>query len=127
MNRQYEFDLQVTDKENNPLQDATITVIDKDGAQVFSAATDENGAIAIQNITRGYYQYSTGNTLQDLSPHTLNISKMGYQSYVKTFVLFEKTKWAVKLAKAQPVLLDCGQLVVNLKPADSENNLALPL
>jgi len=43
--RQYEFDLQVLDKNNNPISGATVTLKDKDGNQVFSIPTDTNGEL----------------------------------------------------------------------------------
>jgi hypothetical protein len=125
--RQYTFDLAVTDKDNNPLQNATVALTDKDGNQVFSVNTDANGAIATQTVTRGTYQSSTGSTLQDSSPHTLTIKKNGYQTYTKRLVLTEKTKWALKLAKTQPVLLDVGNPVLNLEATNPENKLVLHL
>ncbi|MCW4017997.1 MAG: carboxypeptidase-like regulatory domain-containing protein [Candidatus Bathyarchaeota archaeon] len=129
INRQYEFDLCVTDKNNTPIESATVEIFDKDGNLVFSAVTDENGNIPTQTITRGYYQQSTGNTLQDLAPHVLTICKMGYQTYVKKFVPYEKTRWAVKVTRAQVVLFDSGsgRLVLNLRSAKPENNLVLSL
>jgi hypothetical protein len=123
--RQYEFDLTATDKEGNPLEAAAVTLADKDGAVVFTATTGANGAIATQTVSRGYYQQSTGNALQEYSPHTLTIAKAGYQTYVKKFVLAEKTRWTVKLAKAQTILLDCGGLVLNLAAAEPENKHVL--
>lgn len=125
--RQYEFDLAVTDAAGNPVQDATVSLKDKNGAQIFSATTDVNGRIATQTVTRGYYQQSTGDTLQDSSPHTLKIEKAGYQNYAKKFTLQEKTKWEIKLAKAQAILLDGGKPVVNLRASDPENKHVLQL
>jgi hypothetical protein len=125
--RQYEFDLTVTDKDNNPLSSASATLKDKDGNTVFSVTTDANGNIATQTISRGYYDQAHGDTLQEYSPHTLTVSKAGYQTYVKKFVLAEKTKWAIKLAKAVPVLSGLGQPILNLKATDPENAVVLPL
>ncbi len=125
--RQYEFDLTVTDKTNTPLQGATVTLTDKNGTQAFSAMTNANGAIATQTITRGYYQQSTGDTLHDQAPHTLTVAKAGYQTYIKKFVITEKTRWAIKLATTQTVLLASGKLSLNLKPTDPENKIVLYL
>ena len=119
--RQYEFDLTVTDKDNNPISNATVTLKDKDGNTVFSATTDVNGLIATQTVSRGYYNQANGNTLQEYSPHTLTITKNGYQTYVKKFILSAKTVWEIKLAKAVGVFLSFGQPVINLKGAEPEN------
>jgi hypothetical protein len=119
--RQYEFDIAITDKENNPLLGASVELKDKDSNAVFSVTMDANGAIATQTVSRGFYQQSTGSTLQEYSPHTLTVTKAGYQNYVKKHTFAEKTKWAIKLARAQMVLLDVGKPVLNLGASDPEN------
>lgn len=119
--RQYSFDLKVTDKDNNAINGATVTLTDKDGNQVFSITTDANGSIAKQTVSRGHYNQANGNTLQDYGPHTLAIMKAGYQTYTKKFVLTGKTVWEIKLAKTGSVLLSLGQPVLNLKASDPEN------
>ncbi len=125
--RKYAMDLTVTDKDNNPLSEATVTLKDKTDAQIFSVTTDANGNIVQQTVSRGYYYKDTGNTLQDSSPHILTIQKSGYQNYTKKFIITEKTKWEIKLTKAQPILLDCGKAVINLKPSNPENTLVLSI
>jgi len=125
--RQYEFDLTVTDKENNPISGATITLKDKDGNRVFSVITNGNGEIATQTVSRGWYEQATGSTLNDLSPHTLIIEKAGYQTYEKKFILESKTKWEIKLAKAVGVFLSFGEPVINLKKTDPENKNVMAL
>lgn len=123
--RQYEFDLTVTDATGAPINGATVTLKDKNGNTIFSLTTDANGQIATQTVSRGYYDQAHGDTLQDYSPHTLTITKAGCQTYVKQFTLTEKTKWEIKLAKAQAILLSAGNPIVNLNPANPENNNVL--
>ncbi len=125
--RQHTFNLTVTDKENMPLPEAAVTLTDKDGAEVFSAVTNENGAIPTQTVTRGFYQQTTGNTLQDQSPHTLTAKKNGYQTYTKKFTLTEKTKWAIKLSKARQIRFGQGTLVVDTQPSNPESFFVLSL
>ncbi len=125
--RQYEFDLTVTDQAGAAIQNAAVTLKDKNGNTVFSVATDAAGAIATQTVTRGYYDQAHGDALQDSSPHTLAITKAGFQTYVKKFTLTEKTKWELKLAHAVPVFSGLGQPILNLKPAEPENTVVLPL
>lgn len=124
--RKYEFDLTVTDKDNSPVQGATVKLADKNG-EVFSLTTDADGKIATQTVSRGYYQQSTGNTLQEYGPHTLTVSKQGWQTFIKKFVLPEKTKWEIKLARAQLVFLDAGKPALNLNASDPENRHILSL
>jgi hypothetical protein len=125
--RQYTFDLTVTDKNGTTISGATVTLKDNTGATVFTVTTDANGKIATQTVTRGYYDQAHGNTLQDSSPHTLIITKAGGQKYVKTFALAEKTKWEIKLARAQTILNGLGQPIVDLNAIDPENVVVLPL
>lgn len=125
--RQYTFDLTVTDKDNNPLNNAAITLKDKNGTVVSSVSTNESGQITTQTVTRGYYAQPTGNVLQDYGPHTLTITKAGYQTYQKTLILGDKVTWEIKLAKAQAILLNSGSPIVNLSPTDSENKMVLAL
>jgi hypothetical protein len=117
--RQYEFDLTVTDREGNPLQGATVTLTDKNGTAVFTATTDANGAIQTQTGTKGYYDQAHGDTLQENSPHTLNVTRAGYLRYVKKFRLTQKTRWEIKLYRVPPVLLDFGLPALPLFPSES--------
>jgi hypothetical protein len=125
--RQYEFDLNVTDKDGNSISGATVTLKDKNGTVVFSVSTAADGTIATQTISRGYYDQAHGNTLQEYSPHTLTITKTGYQTYSKKFALSAKTNWDVKLAKWSQILLDNGKPVLNIVPTNPENKLILTL
>ena len=118
--RRNEIDLKVTGKDNNAINGATATVKDKDGNTIFSVSTNGSGDIATQTVTRGYHDQAHGNTLQDYGPHTLTVSKAGYQTYVK-FVLGAKTAWEIKLARANTVLFNQGAPVLNVKPLDPEN------
>jgi hypothetical protein len=93
------MDIKVTDKDNTPLQSATVALIDKNGTSIFSVTTDANGNIAQQTVTRGTYDYSHDQTLQDLSPHTLTIYKQGYRYYKKIFTLDVQKVWEIKLDK----------------------------
>lgn len=95
--RKYEFDLKVTDKNNTPIQTATVKIWDKDSNLVVDTTTDANGVIATQTITRGYYNQANGNTLQEASPHLIKIEKAGYPTYEADFTLEEKTDWLIAL------------------------------
>jgi hypothetical protein len=125
--RQYTFDLKVTNKDNNNISGATVTLKNKYGDSIFIVSTAADGTIATQTVTRGYYNKANGSDLIDESPHTLTITKAGYQTYVKKFILSSKTAWEIKLAKAQQVLLNSGRPVLNLKPSDPENKSVVVL
>jgi hypothetical protein len=125
--RQYTFDLKVTDKDNNNISGATVTLKNKYGDSIFIVSTAADGTIATQTVTRGYYNKANGSDLIDESPHTLTITKAGYQTYVKKFTLTAKITWEIKIAKAQQVLLNSGRPVLNLKPSDPENKSVVVL
>lgn len=50
---------------------------DTNGTEAFNEVTDGSGVLAEQIVTEGYFEDATGNTLQDLKPHTLRIRKYG--------------------------------------------------
>jgi hypothetical protein len=95
--RQYTFDLKVTDKDQNAISGATVTVKDKDGNTVFSVTSNASGDIATQTVSRGYYDQTHGDTLQEYSPHTLTITKEGYQTYTGNLTLSQKTNRTIAL------------------------------
>ena len=95
--RQYEFDLKVIDKDNAAINAATVKVWDKDSNLIVDTTTNASGVIATQTITRGYYNYANGNTLQESSPHLIKIEKAGYTTYEADFTLEDKTDWTIAL------------------------------
>lgn len=94
--RQYTFNLKVTDKDNNNINNATVTLWDKNDNQIFSVTTS-SGVITEQTVSYGYYNEPNGGAIQLYSPHTLQISKAGYQTYKKKFALDEKIDWRIAL------------------------------
>ena len=95
--RQYEFDLKAIDKDNIPIQTATVKIWDKDSNLIIDTTTNASGDIATQTITRGYYNQPNGSTLQEASPHLIKIEKAGYTTYEADFTLEEKTGWLIAL------------------------------
>lgn len=91
--RQYTFNFQVTDYSGTPIENATVTLKDKDSNEIFSLSTDANGDIAEQTVSKGYYDQAHGNTLQDYGPHTLTVTKAGYIPRTRVFDLTEKVDW----------------------------------
>jgi hypothetical protein len=104
--RQYEFDLTTEPS-------AQVTLKDNAANTVFSVASNAvTGAIATQVVSRGYYQRSTGNTLQDYGPFTLTITKAGKMPYTQTgIVLTEKTKLQIELRDQLTGTADIGDVV----------------
>ena len=94
--RQNTFNLKVTDKDGNNINGASVKIWDKDDTLIVDTTTAA-GVIAEQTITRGYYNQANGNTLQDKSPHKIEIKKAGYQTYTKKFTLYKKIDWTIRL------------------------------
>jgi hypothetical protein len=117
--RQYSFNVNLKDKNGAAISGATVTLKDKNGTQIFSVTTDANGNIAVQTVSRDCYDGTHGDT--PYSPHTLTISKAGYQTYASILTLTAAINLFIKLAKTGSVLLSLGQPVLNLKASDPEN------
>ena len=83
--RQYTIDIHVTDKDNDNLANATVTLKDKDGNTVFSVLTGAEGMITQQTVSRSYYDQPHGDVLQDYSPHTLTIDRSTWFRTYHTF------------------------------------------
>ena len=97
----YTLDIKVTDKNNNDIDGALVTLTNKDG-EVFSVETS-SGVIAEQTVSRGYYNYVNGNTRQGYSPFTLTIKKTGYQTYSSVIDLTKKIDWTIRLKNKREV------------------------
>lgn len=95
--RQYELDLKVIDKDNVAINAATVKVWDKDSNLIVDTTTNASGVIATQTITRGYYDFTNGDTLQEASPHLIKITKAGYTMYEADFTLGDKIDWLIAL------------------------------
>lgn len=95
--RKYELDLKVIDKDNTPINAATVKVWDKDSNLIVDTTTNASGVIVTQAITRGYYNQANGNTLQEASPHLIKIEKAGYTTYEADFTLDDKKDWLIAL------------------------------
>jgi len=106
--RQYTFNLKVIDKENNSILGASVKVWDKDNNLLFSESTDENGIITEQILTYKKYEKDVENCVDPgcsetivttYSPHIIEISKAGYQTYKKKFTLDKEIDWTIGLKK----------------------------
>jgi hypothetical protein len=103
--RKYEFDLKVIDKDNVAINGATVKVWDKDSNLIVDTTTNASGVITTQTITRGYYNQTNGDTLQEASPHLIKIEKAGYTTYEADFTLGDKIDWLIALQAAGGGLL----------------------
>ena len=92
----YTFNLKVTDKEGNAIEGAEVIIHDKDGSVVFDDFTDGNGEITTE-ITYAEFSESKGRVLK--SPHTLTVSKDGYEEYTTVFTANGTNIWSIALTE----------------------------
>ena len=115
---QQSFNLKVIDKDGNPIENATVTLKNKDGAEVFSVTTNASGVIPEQLVTRTYFEmdgtYSATKT--DYNPFTLTISHSDYSTKEFNFTLDKKIDWTIALEDRR---------ITNVYETDNTSYLAL--
>jgi len=81
--RQYSFNVRVQDEKDNPIIGAQVILKDNNGNIVYSETTDELGRTPVQVLNWGYYTLDGNNNCVEYSstPHTLVVTKQGYQKY----------------------------------------------
>ena len=114
VNRQYSFNLLVKDSVGDPLDDVTVTLIDKDDNVDFSVSTGGGGTIVEQIVTRGYYDVANDDVLQEYGPHKLTLTKAGYRPLtIEAIVLGDPVDWTLELLKWDETLtLQQGSMLV---------------
>jgi len=130
--QEYTLDLKIQDRAGNPISGVNIIIKDSSGTQVYSGTTDDGGNIPQQNLThRGYFNetYSTGGlktyVMSDATlktPHTVTISKKGYQTKTVKYTMDRRREEVEVLEPAIDVLTPMGERIYkNLKPEDGQN------
>ena len=107
--REYTLDLKVINENGDTISGATVKIWDKNDNLVVDTTT-ANGIIPTQTLVHSDYQHTPGGGNYDYTqtmhtPHTLQISKAGYQTYKKKFTLDEKIDWRIRLRKITEVNL----------------------
>lgn len=100
--RQYEFDLNVTDNNKNPLQSANVTVkhYGQSEAQDFTVLTGANGSFATKTLTMGFYNQTGGDTIYDYNDYNITVTATGYRTYSKNFTLNDQIDWTIAMLPA---------------------------
>lgn len=105
----YSYDLQVLDKDNNPIPNTTINLISYNNATNLTLITNATGQISIQELTEKIFKFPEGATGlhhnyqapyfdEDMyTPYTLTISKTDYETYTSKFNLTKKTDFKITL------------------------------
>lgn len=94
----YSFDLKVIDKDENPINTATVKMWDKDSNLVVDTTTNVSGVITTQELNYGRWALVGAVTVLTLqTPHLIRIEKAGYTTYEADFTLEEKIDWTIAL------------------------------
>jgi len=122
----YFLNLTIVNNDGNPVNGAIVSVKDLDGNNVDSSpfTTDNDGNIPTLTLTHfsatnisniGYvYTYAT--------PHTITISKKGYQTKTVKYTMDRRREEVEVLEPAIDVLTPMGERIYkNLKPEDGQN------
>jgi len=119
--RQYEFDLKVMDKAGVNINGATVKIWDKDNNLVVNTTT-AGGVISMQTLNYGYYSDAGGSTPVMQTPHTIEISKAGYETYKTAFMVDVKINWRIRLLEAMPVRQCDNDMILQLRPESQEDD-----
>ena len=105
--RQYTFNLNVLNGNvTDFVEDATVQLW-KDSTLVYEGTTNSSGMIPTQTLTYGYYQQSTGNTIQNASsPYYLVITHPEWQTYISRFYITEPLRLTVSMQEPDSNLDD---------------------
>jgi len=95
VNKKFHLDLKVIDKDNNPINGASVKIWNNEGALVADTTTNANGIIPQQLLTPVYFHYvlpqsgGTWTTTND-NPFKIRISSQNYPSREFKFTLDKK-------------------------------------
>jgi hypothetical protein len=92
------FDLNVKDVNNNPISGASVTIKDKLSQQVFSGTTNSNGKISAMLTEFRRYNDANGIWKEMQTPHTITVSKSGYNALSYNVTMDSKKSLTVNLA-----------------------------
>jgi len=93
---EWTFNLKVVDKNGNPIQGTKAVLWDINGNKVFEKVADSNGIIAEKIVEEKRY-VNPDTTPTYYTPHTIEITKGGYQAYKEKFTLNKKIDWTIAL------------------------------
>jgi len=114
--RKYQFDLEAMDIDGVAIEDATVKIWDTNDNLVTDTTTDGDGKIAQQTLTYGYYDEAGGNTPTLETPHKLQISKSGYETYYGLMTADKQLSFEIILKNSIKVNLLDDEPIIKLHP-----------
>jgi len=96
--KKYHVNLDVIDKDNNPIPNASVKIWANNGTLVANTTTDSNGESS-SLITSYYLRWYLGrrSTEIDYNPFKIKISKQNYSSVEFNFTIDKKAEWIISL------------------------------
>lgn len=110
LNVKYSMDLTLIDEQGNPIEGATLSLVDVYGTEQESATSDANGSIVSDAVFSLQYYFdpfdANRNTVtevveKDFNPYTVTISKSGYKTYKTIMTLNQKLTTTITLSKVK--------------------------
>lgn len=109
-NIKYSMDLNIIDEQGNPIEGATLSLVDVYGTTQDTATSDANGDIVSDAVFSLQYYFDpfdpNRNTVtdvaeKDFNPYTVTISKSGYKTYKTIMTLNQKLTTTITLSKVK--------------------------
>jgi hypothetical protein len=113
--RQYSVNLHLADIAGVNISGATVTLKDVNGTQVFSVSTGADGKIAEQLVTHTKYDHAASWAAVTYGPHTLTITKEGYQDYQDVIAIDRKLDLEVALSYVRTSPTNLGLVPLGIK------------
>lgn len=121
----FDFSLRVQNVAQTAISDATVVIVDNLGTTIATLTTDGSGDITPTTLIRQVYTmiYPSGSTTVAHTPHTITITKAGYQTKIFKVTMNVKRQLIVTLEKQVDAILGRGQLLINPDPANSQSDV----
>jgi hypothetical protein len=119
--RRYTQNIKVTNIYKNPIENATVKLVDNLGTTIFSVTTDSNGNIASQVVLYTTYRSANLGPLIEYT-HTITITADGYQTYKHPITLDKAKSLEIKLEKEVEFFDLYGLDLFNIDPTDPQND-----
>lgn len=128
MNLRQQLDLKVIDTDGNAISGASIVIKDNTDSVFYSGTTDANGDMTTQYPIQTYYERTiSGEGTPDVqityTPHTITISKTGYQTKTMVLTMDRKREEVVVLEKQVGTIIAKGRVAVNTDPTNSASEV----
>ncbi len=106
----FTFDVLVTDKDGNNIENAQVKLMDQNGNELFVVTTKSNGAIDQQKVITKKFMIDPSVEIYYISEElftefSININKSGYQIYIGAFTIDKKIDMEIALAEPRETII----------------------